>query len=230
MIKLLAAVFLTAYTTTALAGVSIGGTRFIYSEKARALTVLVMNSSAEIWLINTHITSGGTWNGVRPSPQPAPFIIAPPLFALKGKKQGTLRILKTAQTLRQDRETLFTLSIAAIPAGNATGNSVQVAPRSLLKLFYRPMGLQGKPQDASKQLRWRQVARKVEVNNPTPYYVTLVNLNVNGLNVRDPGMVAPFSTRQLAECDPASRCILSWQSINDYGRMMPKTTVELSDK
>lgn len=209
--------------TQGIAGVSIGGTRFIYHEQAKGVKVELRNTSQSAWLINTTVSSGGTWAGVAPSQNPAPFIATPPLFSLKPGRENSVRLLKTEARLPEDRESLFTLSIAAIPSGKAGANSVQIAVRSRMKLFYRPANLKGAPQEAYKKLNWTMNNGQATVKNPTPYYVTLVNVVANGKNIRNAGMVAPFSTRNINACVKATTCKLRWQSINDYGRVMEKS-------
>ncbi|STW66281.1 fimbrial chaperone BcfG [Klebsiella michiganensis] len=44
-----------------------------------------------------------------------------------------------------------------------------------MKLFYRPKGVQGDSQQAYRQLTWRRQGKTVTVQNPTPFYVTLLN-------------------------------------------------------
>lgn len=157
-------------------------------------------------------------------------MITPPLFALKAAREGTLRIVYTGSGmagLPRDRESLFTLSIATIPAGQRQDNSVELAVRTHLKLFYRPAGLQGSAQDAWQQLRWSKKSQHLVVENPTPYYVTLFNLQLNGQKNRHAGLVAPYSKRLIEGCQSVKRCTLRWQGINDYGRVMPAKQIEL---
>jgi P pilus assembly chaperone PapD len=222
---LLASILALCFAIPSKAGVSIGGTRFIYGEKTQGLKVELRNSSAETWLINTHVSTGGAWSGVSASPTVAPFIVTPPLFALKKNKEGSLRLIKTTGELPLDRESLFTLSIAAIPSGKTLDNRVQIAVRSQLKLFYRPSNLPGEPEKAYSQLRWAIAKGKTKVINPTPYYVTLVNVQANGKHIENAGMVAPFSVRVTDWCLSENTCQLHWRSLNDYGRLMPEQTV-----
>jgi len=198
------------------AGVVIGGTRFIYAQKSQGLSVSVFNRSDESWLVNTKVTRGGSWPGAEtPSAAEALFIATPPLFLLNGGRDNKIRIIRAGGDMPQDRESLFTLSIAAIPSGKAVPNSLQMAIRSGMKLFYRPEGLKGNPEKAYTQLKWSRAGDQVVVENPTPYYVTLFQLNGNGQAFNDAGMVAPA-------------CQLQWQSINDYGRLMPPVSLTLN--
>ncbi|MFI3014249.1 fimbria/pilus periplasmic chaperone [Klebsiella aerogenes] len=203
------------------AGVIIGGTRVVYGEKQNSVTVPVRNNSPFSWLINSKITAGGRWAGSTTSADKAPFVITPPLFALKAGRESSLRIIYTGAHLPRDRESLFTLSIATIPSGQHADNSVQLAVRSQLKLLYRPATLQGSAQHAYQALRWSKADGRLVVVNPTPYYVTMFKLQINGQEIRHAGMVAPFSQRQFDGCRQAISCTIRWQGINDYGRIMP---------
>lgn len=206
----------------------IGGTRFIYHAAAAALSVPVSNRSDAPWLINTYILSGGRWPGAKSEGKGAPFVVTPPLFMLSARQENTLRVVYTGEPLPADRESLFTLSIAAIPSGKPEANSVQMAFRSALKLIYRPEGLAGDPQQAYRQLVWTLTPDGVTVRNPTPYYVTLFLLRANARAEDNAGVVAPFATRQTHWCRQTVHCAVRWQSINDYGRVMPPQAVELA--
>jgi len=218
-------------SVTANAGVVIGGTRFIYPEGRQALDVPVRNDSPAPWLINTKILSAQRWQGAEVSAAvDAPFIATPPLFALSAGQENKVRLIRTAVPLPPDRESLFTLSVAAIPSGKAGPDSVQMAIRSALKLIYRPAGLKGDPQQAYGQLRWLRTTDGVAVDNPTPFYVTLFNVRVNGKPVDNAGVVAPFGTRALAWCKGTAACQLQWQTLNDYGRVMPPLNADVRER
>ncbi|MCP2006223.1 UNVERIFIED_ORG: P pilus assembly chaperone PapD [Buttiauxella agrestis ATCC 33320] len=211
------------------AGVVIGGTRFVYGEKQQSITVLVRNKSPEPYLLKTKILPGGGWAGVdKPEVTQEPFIATPPLFVLQGGRENKIRLIRTSGSLPSDRESLFTLSIASIPSGKAGSESVQMAIRSAMKLIYRPAGLNGNPENAYAQLEWSRTDNMVMVKNPTPYYVTLFQLNSNGHTVDEAGVVAPFSQRTENWCDASKVCHLRWQTINDYGHVMPAVALAVS--
>lgn len=69
-------------------------------------------------------------------------------------------------------------------------------------------------------------AGKVVLNNPTPYFITTINLKVDGKAVK-PVMLPPQSGTALA--DKFSQATsLSFQTINDYGAWTPVTRVSLN--
>ncbi|WP_368747439.1 molecular chaperone [Enterobacter cancerogenus] len=207
------------------AGVVISGTRFVYPAGKKSITFAVRNPSTTTWLIHTKVNQGGAWTGAdRPETAQSMFVATPPLFTLKPARENSVRLTFTDGALPDDRESLFTLSVAAIPEGQREGNSVQTAIRSRFKLFYRPAKLPGEPDAAYQALRWSSANGTVTLENPTPWYVTLYQLSLNDKKFADSGLVAPFSTRSFAGCQQVSRCDIRWQAINEYGRILPELT------
>lgn len=216
------------FCSQASAGVVIGGTRFVYGEKQHGLMVSVRNKSDNTYLINARTETGGDWAGSDiPVTKRSPFIVTPPLFALKPDGEYTLRIIQAGGELAENKESLFTLDIASIPSGKAEPNSVQIAVRTRLKLFYRPADLKGNPQQAYTQLQWHREGGDIVINNPSPYYVTLFQLSVNGVPIDNAGMVPPLGSRKVNWCHGSGACQLRWQTINDYGRIMPAVTLNV---
>lgn len=210
------------------AGVVIGGTRFIYGEGRSSLDVSLQNDSDSAWLINSKVLSAERWPGAEvPDLSAAPFIVTPPLFKLPANQANKVRLIRTGVPLPADRESLFTLSVATIPAGTVGPNSVQMGVRSALKLIYRPKGLAGDPAQAYSQLRWSRTADGVKVENPTPFYVTLFMSEINGRPIDNAGVVAPRSTRAFNGCQHTAACPIRWQTLNDYGRVMPPLTSQV---
>lgn len=61
-------------------------------------------------------------------------------FALQPGRENKIRLFRADAPLPADRETLFTLSIASIPASQRHSDNVQMAVRSSMKFIYRPEG------------------------------------------------------------------------------------------
>lgn len=206
------------------AGVTVDGTRFIFDADKPSITFTVNNTAQQRYLVLSKVlnTQGQAGNDV-------PFMTTPPLFPLLPGHSNIVRIMRIGGDLPTDRESLFWLSVASIPEmqGKQPPNSLQVAIRSRMKLFYRPAGLKGREEDAYRQLVWKKQGRQIQINNPTPYYVTLFNLRVNGSAVDHAGMVAPFANSAKSECPASGACVVQWQTINDYGRVMPELTQTL---
>lgn len=98
----------------------------------------------------------------------------------------------------------------------ARTNMLQVVIKSRIKLFYRPGGLPGEPGSAYQNLRFTHRGNRLTVTNPTPYYVTLFTLKVDGKEVKDADMVPPLGNASFT-LPSAAVSRVSWQAISDYG-------------
>lgn len=67
---------------------------------------------------------------------------------------------------------------------------------------------------------------KVTLTNPTPYYLTTINLKIDGRPV-SPVMVPPKASVTLADTFSHASS-MSYQTINDYGARTPVTRTSLS--
>ena len=83
-----------------------------------------------------------------------PFAITPSLARLGHRKEQTLRIFYQGVGLPQDRESVMWLNVQEIPQVSTSENSLQIAIRQRLKLFYRPKDLPGTADEAARNLTW----------------------------------------------------------------------------
>lgn len=209
----------------ALAGIVAGGTRFIFPSDQESITIQLTNTGDKPNLISSKIKTTVLWEGARESTSRPPLVAAPPLFLLKPKVTGMLRLVKTGDDLPADRETLFSLVISAIPPGEHGDNSIKLAVRSTYKLIWRPQALYlQEPKTAYQRLKWSLNSSGVVVDNPTPFYITLVGVTVNDLAIADGGVVAPKSRRQLNWCQNQRPCRLMWRTVDDYGGLTPQVS------
>lgn len=213
------------------AGIMVGGTRFIYEEESeKGLSILIRNTDDSPYLIQSRIVSDRTPGNITQSASANAFIATPPLMPLNGKRENYLRIIHNDEKLPADRESLFQLSIASIPSGRPDNNDLQIAVRSRFKFIYRPAGLEGSPNTAWQQLRWQRQGKVVHVENPTPYYVTLFNLAINGKVQPAQGVLPPLSTRTERWCPKNDACRFQWQGLNDSGTPTPTWSVIPQEK
>ena len=149
----------------------------------------------------------------------APFIVTPPLFRINPGEENMLRIIRTGGNLPPDRESVFWLNVKSIPATDDSmphNNVLQVVVKSRIKLFYRPAGLDGHPEAAYRQLSVAHSGNHLTVSNPTPYYVTLFTLKVDGKEIKSADMVPPKGSVSFT-LPSATASSVSWQVIIDYG-------------
>ncbi|EMF5055759.1 MULTISPECIES: fimbrial biogenesis chaperone [Serratia] len=196
----------------AAAGVVVGGTRLVYPGGKKEATITVKNPDDIPYLVQSWVNADLEGN------VKAPFLVTPPLFRLNGGKENTLRVVKTAQALPEDRESVFWLSVKTVPPeAEGKGNHLQIAVRTRIKLFYRPASLVGLPEEAAKKVRWERSGNTLKAINDSPYYLSFSTVSVAGEKIKEPQMVAPFATLAYTLPPSATGKQVSWQVINDYG-------------
>nr|EKW4367073.1 fimbria/pilus periplasmic chaperone [Proteus mirabilis] len=206
----------------AYAVVSLGATRVIYFAGEKQVKLPVINNDEKRYLIQSWIENS---EGKKDNS----FVITPPLFSMQGKKENTLRIIDaTNNKLPKDRETLFWLSVKSIPAVEkslANENMLQLAIISKIKFFYRPKDLIISPDENYKKLQFKRNNDTLIIKNPTPYFITMTELELGGKKLENT-MVPPFEDKSIS-IPTSAYGKLSFQTINDYGAITPKTIVDV---
>ena len=218
--------------SAAQANVVITGTRIIYKSDDREVTIKMDNVGHDPALVQVWADRGNEKS--EPTTADAPFLIMPPIFRVDTAKAQTVRLTFTGDSVPPDRESVYWLNILDVPplpkASNEQHNYVQVAFRSRLKLFYRPAGLPGNPDDAADKLSWQLVALggnlgyALRASNASAFHVSLnfSAIQLGGHEYRsEGGMIAPggstdFKLKGLT-ARPAGQAVLLYESINDFG-------------
>jgi len=212
------------------ASVVVGGTRVIYNAKDRETTIKLNNEGGSPALTQSWIDKGDP--KAVPSSIDVPFTMTPPVARIDPGKAQTLRIIYTGEPLPQDKESVFWLNVLEVPpkptADQADANKLQMAFRTRVKLFFRPVGLEGKASEAPAQITWRVVQEgnqpALEGRNPTSYHVSFASLKVIGggkeAQFDDGGMIAPGETKVFplsGDVSQGTEAKVHYQAINDYG-------------
>ena len=206
---------------TSYAGVIISGTRVIYNEGNKNVSINVKNPDKMPYLIQS-------WIDDFEEKKQSKFTITPPLFRLNPDKENTLRIFLTEEGLPSDQESLFWLNIKTIPATEKTENSLQIAFKTQMKLIYRPKSLKDVNfVEEQKKLSWSKERGNVIVYNPTPYFMNFQTIKFNGKLVDDVSYAKPFSTKSFDIHDNNEHGLISWELINDYGANVDLSEVRI---
>ncbi|MEG2039531.1 MAG: fimbrial chaperone [Hafnia sp.] len=215
------------------ADIIISGTRIIYDENKKDVSVRLENKGTRPLLVQNWIEKAN--ENSDPGSIKAPYVSTPPVSRIEPKRGQSVKIMYTQATaLPKDRESVFWFNVLEVPPKADTSkeenkNLLQLAFRTRIKLFYRPAGLQGLPAEATKQLKWQmgneQGKAAVQVNNPTPYYVSFNDavVTVGGKRYTvDATMVAPLSKASFSVkgLQNATSGKLDYHAINDYGGMI----------
>ncbi|EKS6649595.1 fimbria/pilus periplasmic chaperone [Enterobacter hormaechei] len=198
-------------------GISLGATRVIYPQGNTQVSLAVNNSDSKaVFLIQSWIQNAQ-------EAKSSDFVITPPLFVMKPKKENTLRIMYVgADNLPKDRESLFWVNVKAIPSASKdtqNKNTLQIAVLSRIKLFVRPKNLPIAAVDAPANLRFHVSGNTLTVKNPTPYYITLVQFHSGNATLPNT-MVAPLSQMDI-KLPANAQGSITFQTVNDYGANTP---------
>ncbi|PHI32566.1 molecular chaperone [Budvicia aquatica] len=212
-----------------MASVVMLNTRVIYPADAASKTVQLTNNDnipyvMQMWVdINNPASTPENADG--------PFVTVPALFRIEPNAGQSVRLIFTGSGLPQDRESIFYLNSAQIPPKNVANNAenqMLVVLRNRLKVFYRPKGIVGGPEDIASQLRFslkQQGAQWIlTVSNDSGYYASFIHAaamvgNTPVLFKAD--MVAPKSQASWVSEKRASSAAgaqkIKFTLINDYG-------------
>lgn len=199
------------------AAISLDRTRVIFNGGEKSITLNIANDNkqlpylAQAWIDNDKqikITAG-------------PIVATPPVQRLEPGAKSMVRLTTTPDIskLPQDRESLFYFNLREIPPKSDKANVLQIALQTKIKLFYRPKAIEAKPNAIwQDQLVLNKVGDGYRIDNPTPYYVTVIGLGGSDKQAKegefDAIMLAPKST-QIVRAGNYATPYLSY--INDYG-------------
>ncbi|CAM4182343.1 MULTISPECIES: fimbria/pilus periplasmic chaperone [Lelliottia] len=202
--------------------VKLGATRVIYDPDSAGSSLEVTNPQDYPILVQSKVTGDDKKTA-------ANFMVTPPVFRLDGGQQSRLRIVRVGGEYPKDRESLSWLCVTGVPPkaddewaqGEASKNksvslNIQMSISSCIKLLVRPSSLGGGPEKAGASLIWSQKGGKLEVNNPSPYYMSLTEVKVGTEKVTS-DYVPPFGKTLLTVPGAKSGEAAQWKVITDYG-------------
>lgn len=205
--------FLTSGGVSADGGISLQGTRIVYPQDSRQQSLSIHNTSAtDSYLVQSWVEDA---NGRKSHD----IVVTPPLYLSSPGNENILRFMRVAGQLPLDRETLYYFTAKAIPSideREAKGTGiVHFAAASRIKLFVRPDGLALPVAHAPEAISFKAVSGKLEINNPTPYYITFNEIYIAGRLVNGM-MIAPKSSTLINQAVHPGISI-KFNTINDFG-------------
>lgn len=213
-------VMLVMQVAVARAGVQLGATRVIFKEGQREDSLMVRDRSSDS---SSHLIQ--SWVTDAAGGETAHMIVVPPLFRLEPGGGRALRIIRTEGELPSQQESLFWLNVKIIPSSEKKlKNVLQAVVIFQLKAIYRPSGLKGNANEAYKSLKFtRDGTGRLQVSNPTPYYVSFASLKVDGVEVKEAEFLAPNETASYPISSSSVKKII-WKAVDDYGAHTPEAT------
>lgn len=205
------------------AGFGINTTRLVYPEGASSITATLRNrGDATVYLVQSSVSL------ISAATKTAPFDVIPPLFRMEAESKHQVRIIFRETSLPTDRESVFYFRTTAIPAsqGKESEQSDQrikgdarFGVGKSIKLFYRPKNLAGDSLSAQRNLKIKADAKGLKISNPTPYYVSFIDIKVAGkrlpLEVAEEKMLPPFGSHTWSTNILKGK--VEWVTIDDHG-------------
>lgn len=207
------------------AGIQVGRTRIVYDAGKKEISLPLINKETELpWLIQS-------WTDTGDGKTRGPFIVTPPLFRLEPQKEQSLRIAWNGTALPENKESLFYMNVRTIPATAAEDddkNVLRLIYKTRIKLFWRPKGLKGDPDETCKNLSFSRHGKALTVTNQGAFHITFDNLKLGNAKLEKADMVTPQSSVEIPVPDTATGNQVSWRCITDYGSASDKYTAPLS--
>lgn len=202
------------------AAIALDRTRVIFDGDQSSVSLNVSNQNKQLPYLAQGWIEDDKGNKIQ-----GPMTVLPPVQRIEPGKPSQVKIqaLPVVKQLPQDRESLYYFNLREIPPKSSKPNTLQIALQTRIKLFYRPaaiaMDKNGTPPQA--QLTLTRQGDKYLVNNPTPYFVTIVDASNKkgspGVKGFEALMVPPRSNLPLtvSAANLGANPVLTY--VNDYG-------------
>lgn len=178
----LACVLFAGVSTSAIAAFILNGTRFIYEEGKKNISIEVKNNAKDTY-------GGQVWIDNYAADNTDVFMVpSPPFFKLDAGQKQILRLMNVNASLPKDRESLFYVNVQEIPPKpkQVDGSIIAIAMNIRTKIIYRPKNCIKGRKNAENQLLKEYKDGKLYIKNPTPYYFAITTLKINDKTVSIP--------------------------------------------
>lgn len=194
--KKLLVLLLASSVMPAWGGIYIYGTRIIYPAQKKEITVQIMNEGSRGALVQSWIDDGDT--SLPPEKIQVPFVMTPPVAKVRGGSGQQLKIKQLANTLPQDRESLFFLNVLDIPPNSAESegkNIIKFAMQNRIKFIYRPQGISGVDKNSFSRLYVSYARGAIKIKNNSANWITIPELVGNSKINKETLLLAPWSDK-----------------------------------
>ncbi|AWC77601.1 fimbria/pilus periplasmic chaperone [Serratia marcescens] len=211
-----------AMSQQASAAIALDRTRVIFDGGQNSVSLNLSNQNKQLPYLAQGWLEDEQGNKIQ-----SPLVVLPPVQRIEPGKPSQIKIqaLPAAKQLPQDRESLYYFNLREIPPKSDKPNTLQIALQTRIKLFYRPTAIVPSRADMAtpwqEQLTLTRQGDGYQVNNPTPYYITIVDAGSKkhgeGAQGFEPFMIAPKSNARLTVSAAALGGSPVLTYINDYG-------------
>ncbi|UBQ39528.1 MULTISPECIES: fimbrial biogenesis chaperone [Acinetobacter] len=206
-----------AFASPSNAAIQAMASRVIYHSDSKAATLNLKNNASKPYIVQTWLEAGED----KTASAKVPFIVTPPLIKIEPQKESVLRFIYSGSGLPTDRESQVWINVQEIPPKPEEENTLQLAVRSKLKLFYRPQQIEDDLPAAVKKLQWSVEHGTLKLKNNSPLFITIGDLalgkNGQPITHMNQDMAPPFQSIDVLRNVPENVKSLKFTYINDYG-------------
>ncbi|EOC1341031.1 fimbria/pilus periplasmic chaperone [Cronobacter dublinensis] len=209
-------------TQQAFAAIALDRTRVVYNGEEKSISLNISNENKNLPYLAQAWIEDAQGNKIT-----SPLTVLPPVQRVEAgaKSQVKVQAAPAAASLPQDKETLFYFNLREIPPRSNKPNTLQIALQTRIKLFYRPAAIaldktQAAEGDWVEKITLTRQGDKLVVNNPTPYFLTIVEgaPSAKGKPVNfEPVMVSPKGSTTIDASAAAFGTSPVLTYVNDYG-------------
>lgn len=211
-------------------------TRLIFNAPALSVSFPIHNNTNQKYLVKSSILN--VENNLPADPNNK-FLVLPEITVLTPGKKHLLQVTKITGDFPTDRESVFFLNGYFVPESKIEAKDdsfLNLAFSVNVKMFYRPLSIvdDNAIEKASERLIFEPInGTKVNVKNPTPYYLTFGKLVVNGVELVSGElrkMLKPYGSEIYKIEFPIKKATeVSWTLIDEYGNWTKELTVKRSN-
>ncbi|WP_311751946.1 molecular chaperone [Proteus columbae] len=196
--------------------IEINKDKFIFIESKNQEIIEIKNNTNSDYFIQSWISFYDENNDTE-----LPFMITPPLFKIEKDENYSLKIFKTDEIEKKDRETLYRINIKRIPVlsdSDENKNLLHISMNSVYNLIYRPISIEENAKDAYNKIEFlKNKNNEFIINNPTPYFITLLNIRYNGVLLINKSKTIPPFKKHNTKNTIKGNGLIKWKTIDQYG-------------
>ncbi|MGO2333493.1 fimbrial biogenesis chaperone [Providencia sp.] len=199
------------------AAVTLDRTRIIFDGNQPSINITIRNDNPEL----PYLAQSWLENALEQKLETGPIIATPPIQRMEPKSTSLVRLSTAPDVAKvpQDRESLFYYNLREIPPKSSEAGVLQIALQSRVKLFYRPEGIVAQSKtDWTKHITLTATPSGYMLNNPTPFYLTVIGLGNSQKQSEESdfdAVMIPPKSNQIIKSSNFSTPYLTY--INDYG-------------
>lgn len=205
------------------AGISLNQSRLVFLEKDKSQYVEVRNDTERALLVQASILNQIDGHAVNN------FIVTPPLFKVEKNSEFSMRVVPNdISALPRDRESIFYFKVRSIPSIDKDiddKSSLVFVTAFIIKLIYRPAEILNPTDVLYGQVNLIKEGGKWSFSNPTPHYMTVVGLQIDGKEIKETFLIEPFKNYPIG-LNVNEPSTVSWYFLNDFGAITKKQTIQ----